>query len=107
MDRPGEGRAPAGPSHHPGADPAAGGPRGRRELRRGGGPGKAGPPRRYEPRLRLRPAVPRCRGHYPSGGYLLLRGGQHRYSDPPGCLRSGAAQVRSGIAEPLRLCGAV
>ena len=51
-----------GPAHHRGTDRRAEGPRRGRQLRRGGGPGAGGPPRRDEPRLRLRPAVPQAEG---------------------------------------------
>ena len=40
---------------------------------------KGVPPRRDEPRLCLRRAVPGGKGHHPSGGHQLLCGRQHRY----------------------------
>ena len=79
MDRAGEGRAEAGPAHHRRADRRAGGAQGRHQLRCGSRPGKGVPPRRDEPRLCLRRAVPGGKGHHPSGGHQLLCGRQHRY----------------------------
>ena len=95
----------AGPDqHHPRNGGRAGSPRGGHQLRCGHRPRKAGAPRRDEPRLRLRPAVPQGRRHHPSGCYQLLRGRQHRHHrDAAGAgAHSQKADRRAGKAGPLR-----
>ena len=104
VDRPGPRGKEARPCHHGRADRRAGGPPRRHQLRRGRGPRARGAPRRDEPRLRLRPAVPEGGGYHPPRRDVLLRRRQHGPHHPARGRAARGEEGRAGRAEPLRLC---
>ena len=68
---------------------------------------KLGAPRRHEPCLRLRPAVPQGSRHHPSGCHQLLCGRQHRHHRDAAGSGAGAQKAGGCAGKAGTLCQGV